>query len=98
MDDARELQYGIEFETSEADGSIDQLGEGLDRLEQRIGAAEMGAQRMGAGVVSACDSGAAGADRFTGAVDRTSGAMEDMADSTRSAAQSCAESGKECGD
>ncbi len=86
MDDARELQYGIEFETSEADGSIDQLGEGLDRLEQRIGAAEMGAQRMGAGVVSACDSGAAGADRFTGAVDRTSGAMEDMADSTRSAA------------
>lgn len=86
MDDARELQYGIEFETSEADGSIDQLGEGLDRLEQRIGAAEMGAQRMGAGVVSACDSGAAGADRFTGAVDRTSGAMEDMANSTRSAA------------
>lgn len=86
MDDARELQYGIEFETSDADGSIDQLGEGLDRLEQRIGAAEMGAQRMGAGVVSACDSGAAGADRFTGAVDRTSGAMEDMAESTRSAA------------
>ncbi len=86
MDDARELQYGIEFETSEADGSIDQLGEGLDRLEQRIGVAEMGAQRMGAGVVSACDTSAAGADRFTGAVDRTSGAMEDMADSTRTAA------------
>lgn len=86
MDDARELQYGIEFETSDADGSIDQLGEGIDRLEQRIGAAEMGAQRMGAGVVSACDSGAAGADRFTGAVDRTSGAMDDMAESTRGAA------------
>lgn len=93
MDDARELQYGIEFETSEADGSIDQLGEGLDRLEQRIGAAEMGAQRMGAGVVSACDSGAAGADRFTGAVDRTSGAMEDMADTTRTAADTTREFG-----
>lgn len=86
MDDARELQYGIEFETGEAEGSVDQLGEGIDRLEQRIGAAEMGAQRMGAGVVSACDSGAAGADRFTGAVDRTSEAMGDMEDTTRSAA------------
>ena len=98
MDDARELQYGIEFETSEADGSIDQLGEGLDRLEQRIGAAEMGAQRMGAGVVSACDSGAAGADRFTGAVDRTSEAMEDMADSTRTAADTTRQFGGDLDD
>lgn len=86
MDDARELQYGIEFETGEADGSIDQLEEGIGRLEQRIGAAEMGAQRMGAGVVSACDSGVGGADRFTGAVDRTTGAMEDMSGASRSAA------------
>lgn len=86
MDDARELQYGIDLETGEAEGSVDQLGEGIDRLEQRIGAAEMGAQRMGAGVVSACDSGAAGADRFTGAMGRTSESMEDMAGATQSAA------------
>lgn len=85
MDDARELQYGISFDTGDADSSIDQLGEGLDRLEQRIGAAEMGAQRMGVGAVSACNSGAAGADRFTGAVARTSEAVEDMGDATRSA-------------
>jgi len=93
VDDARGLQYGIEFETSEANGSIDQLGENLNRLEQRIGAAEMGAQRMGAGVVSACDGGAVGADRFTGAVDRTNEAVDDMADSTRTAADTARQFG-----
>ncbi len=93
MDDARDLQYGISFDTGDADGSLDQLNDSVEQLEQRFGAAEMGAQRMGAGAVSACDSGAAGAERFTGAVDRTSGAMDDMAGATESAANTARQFG-----
>ena len=37
MDDARELQYGVGFETSDADSSIEQLTQKVDELEQSSG-------------------------------------------------------------
>ena len=37
MDDARELQYGVGFETSDADSSIEQLTQKVDELEQKLG-------------------------------------------------------------
>lgn len=61
MDDARKLQYGIEFETGEAGSSIDELNQTIEQMEALLGAAEAGVQRFGASAVSACNSGQQGA-------------------------------------
>lgn len=53
MDDARNLQYGIGFDTADAETSVDNLGEKVETLEENIGAVEVGAQQMGASAVSA---------------------------------------------
>lgn len=86
MDDARELQYGIGFETEEADIAVDELLQKVDELEKRLGAVEMGAQQFGAGAVSACKTGQEGVESFTGAVEGASAAMEDVSAGARTAA------------
>lgn len=48
MDDARNLQYGIGFDTADAETSVENLGEKVETLEENIGAVEVGAQQMGA--------------------------------------------------
>ena len=68
MDDARNLQYGIGFDTAYAETSVENLGEKVETLEENIGAVEVGAQQMGASAVSACQMGQGAAERFTGAV------------------------------
>ena len=57
MDDARNLQYGIGFDTADAETSVENLGEKVETLEENIGAVEVGAQQMGASAVSACQMG-----------------------------------------
>ena len=42
MADARELQYGVDFDTSGAGNSIDGLLALIGALEQQFGAAELG--------------------------------------------------------
>ena len=81
MDDARNLQYGIGFDTADAETSVDNLGEKVETLEGNIGAVEVGAQQMGASAVSACQMGQGAAERFTGAVGDASGGLDDMASS-----------------
>ena len=56
MDDARKLQYSVEFDTSNASSSVEDLDDQVSGLEEHIGAMEMGAQRFGSGAVSACQS------------------------------------------
>lgn len=94
MDDARELQYGIGFETGEADDAVDQLTQRVDELEKRLGAAEMGAQRFGAGAVSACRTGQESADRFTGALEDTTGALDETSEGARTAADTTQQFGR----
>ena len=45
MDDARNLQYGIGFDTADAETSVENLGEKVETLEENIGAVEVGARR-----------------------------------------------------
>lgn len=85
MDDARNLQYGIGFDTAEAETSVENLGEKVETLEENIGAVEVGAQQMGASAVSACQMGQGAAERFTGAVSDASGGLDDMASSASEA-------------
>ena len=85
MDDARNLQYGIGFDTADAETSVDNLGEKVETLEENIGAVEVGAQQMGASAVSACQMGQGAAERFTGAVGDASGGLDDMASSASEA-------------
>lgn len=73
MDDARNLQYGIGFDTADAETSVENLGEKVETLEENIGAVEVGAQQMGASAVSACQMGQGAAERFAGAVGDASG-------------------------
>lgn len=75
MDDARNLQYGIGFDTADAETSVENLGEKVETLEENIGAVEVGAQQMGASAVSACQMGQGAAERFTGAVSDASGGL-----------------------
>ena len=42
MDDARNLQYGIGFDTADAETSVENLGEKVETLEENIGAVEVG--------------------------------------------------------
>ena len=85
MDDARNLQYGIGFDTADAETSVENLGEKVETLEENIGAVEVGAQQMGASAVSACQMGQGAAERFTGAVGDASGGLDDMASSASEA-------------
>ena len=85
MDDARNLQYGIGFDTADAETSVENLGEKVETLEENIGAVEVGAQQMGASAVSACQMGQGAAERFTGAVGDASGGLDDMASSASKA-------------
>ena len=85
MDDARNLQYGIVFDTAYAETSVENLGEKVETLEENIGAVEVGAQQMGASAVSACQMGQGAAERFTGAVSDASGGLDDMASSASEA-------------
>lgn len=77
MDDARNLQYGIGFDTADAETSVENLGEKVETLEENIGAVEVGAQQMGASAVSACQMGQGAAERFTGAVGDASGGLDE---------------------
>ena len=85
MDDARNLQYGIGFDTADAETSVDNLGEKVETLEENIGAVEVGAQQMGASAVSACQMGQGAAERFTGVVGDASVGLDDMASSASEA-------------
>ena len=69
MADARELQYGIDFDTGEAGNSIDKLNQAIEGMEILLGSAEAGVQRFGAGSVSACNMGQQGARDFTAGLD-----------------------------
>ena len=69
MADARELQYGIDFDTGEAGNSIDKLNQAIEGMEVLLGSAEAGVQRFGAGAVSACNMGQQGARDFTAGLD-----------------------------
>ena len=86
MDDARELQYGIEFETGGAESSIDQLTKQVYGLEKQLGAVEMGAQSMGAGAVSTCNAGADSAAAFAGAADDLGSSLSDVGARAQTAA------------
>lgn len=85
MDDARELQYGVGFETSDADSSIEQLTQKVDELEQKLGAVEMGAQKFGAGTVSACTAARNGAAAFSDAADDAAAAAQNVGNATSAA-------------
>lgn len=85
MDDARELQYGIGFDTGEAESTIDNLTGKVDELEQQLRAAEMGAQRFGAGTISACNSGRDGILNTVGALNEAADAFDDTAQEARNA-------------
>ena len=69
MADARELQYGIDFDTGEAGNSIDKLNQAIEGMEVLLGSAEAGVQRFGAGAVSACNMGQQEAPDFTAGLD-----------------------------
>lgn len=86
MDDARKLQYGIEFETGEAGSSIDELNQTIEQMEALLGAAEAGVQRFGASAVSACNSGQQGAQSLAASIGAAGDAIEDTEDSARTAA------------
>ena len=85
MDDARELQYGIGFDTGGAESTIDNLTGKVDELEQQLRAAEMGAQRFGAGTISACNSGRDGILNTAGALNEAADAFDDTAQEARNA-------------
>lgn len=82
MEDARSLQYGIGFETGDAESSIDRLTEKIGAFESGAGAAENRAQQMGAGTVSACSTGREG---LAVLADSAAGAADAMADTAASA-------------
>ena len=94
MDDARELQYGIGFETGDADSAIDKLTQKVEDLEKRLGAAEMGAQSFGAGAVSACKTGQEGFEDFAGAAAGASDALNDVSGSARTAGDTTRQFGR----
>ncbi len=85
MADARELQYGVDFDTSGAGNSIDGLLALIGALEQQFGAAELGAQNLGANIVSACQSGRAGLDGLTSALRGASDASDEAGGGIRNA-------------
>lgn len=45
MDDARNLQYGIGFDTADAETSVENLGEKVETLEENIGRLKLGHSR-----------------------------------------------------
>ena len=69
MADARELQYGIDFETGDAVDSIDELNQAIESMEELIGSAEAGVQLFGAEAVSACNDGRQGVRVFSVSLD-----------------------------
>ncbi len=94
MADARELRYGIDFDTGKAGGTIDDLEGRVDNLERRLGAVEMGAQRMGAEAVSACDAGAESAGAFADRASELSDSLDDTSDSAQTAADTTRQFGQ----
>lgn len=94
MEDARELRYGIEFDTGKAGGSVDDLTGQVDELEHRIGAVEMGAQWMGANTVSACENGAQSAGAFSSQADSLADSLDDASANAQTAAETAREFGR----
>ena len=80
MADARELQYGIDFDTGDAGDSIDKLNQAIESMEALIGSAEAGVQRFGAGAVSACNNGQQGALDFSAGLDMAGDAIVNAGD------------------
>jgi len=78
MDDARNLQYGIAFDTADAEQNIDTLTEKVDAMEQRIGAARIGAQSFGSDVASSFGTVQTGLNDLAGAADTVTGAVQNV--------------------
>ncbi len=100
MDDARKMQYGVEFDTGEANGGIDALIQKVDDLEKRLGAVEMGAQQIGASAVSACQTAQGAVEQFTGAVSEAADGLDDAggdADEFRAKIRQAAEEAEDLG-
>ena len=93
MDDARKLQYGIEFDTSDASNSVDDLDEQVSGLEGHIGAMEMGARNFGSGAVSACRSASDAVQNFGASTDTASKGVDDLSAGAKAAGDSAQEMG-----
>ena len=93
MDDARKLQYGIEFDTSDASNSVDDLDEQVSGLEDHIGAMEMGARNFGSGAVSACRSASDAVQNFGASTDAASKGVDDLSAGAKAAGDSAQEMG-----
>lgn len=93
MDDARKLQYSVEFDTSNASSSVEDLDDQVSGLEEHIGAMEMGAQRFGAGTVSACQSASDAVQNFG----KASGAAAEGMDGLSAGADEAGEKARKMG-
>lgn len=101
MEDARNLQYGIGFQTDGAESSIDRLTEKIGGFEAGAGAAENGAQRLGSGVVSACKTGREGLENLSDSAASATDTIAGTAAKTRTAGSAAKELGdaiKDAGD
>ena len=93
MDDARKLQYSVEFDTSNASSSVEDLDDQVSGLEEHIGAMEMGAQRFGSGAVSACQSASDAVQNFG----KASGAAAEGVDGLSAGADEAGEKARKMG-
>lgn len=101
MEDARSLQYGIDFQTDEAESSVDRLTEKVGAFEAGAGAAETGAQRLGSGIVSACQTGREGLETLSGSAASATDAVAGTAAQTKTAGDAAKDFGdavKDAGD
>lgn len=101
MEDARSLQYGIGFQTDEAESSVDRLTEKVGAFEAGAGAAETGAQRLGSGIVSACQTGKEGLETLSGSAASATDAVAGTAAQTKTAGDAAKDFGdavKDAGD
>ena len=93
MDDARKLQYSVEFDTSSASDSVEDLDEQVSGLEEHIGAVEMGAKSFGVGTVSACQSASDAVQNFG----KASGAAAEGVDGLSAGADEAGEKARKMG-
>lgn len=91
MADARELQYGIDFDTGDAGESIERLNQAIESMEAHIDSAETGVQRFGAGAVSACNNGQQGARELSACLDMAGDAIVQAGDAADAFGQQAGE-------
>lgn len=98
MDDARKLQYSVEFDTSNASSSVENLDDQVSGLEEHIGAMEMGAQRFGSGAVSACQSASDAIQTFGKASNEAAEGVGNLSAGAESAGEKAREMGGQWND